>query len=441
MAVNAFDVVISGGGVAGATVAVALGEFGYRVAVVEPGMDSSKRLAGELVHPPGTAALDELGLLDHLHIGEGSRVKGFSVRFSGDTDTAVVHLPYEAQNGHLGFAMEHSLMRERLLAAAARCPWVTVLSNARVTGADLRAKDSATVTVSSPAGEMRLRCRMLVAADGGSSPLSRLAGMVLTRHRVSTLFGVFLRDVRLPDPGYGHVLLGGSGPVLAYAISDDAVRVMFDVAPRARVADCHANLHALPEPLRSRAMQALHAARPVASASYAASMRQVVSGRLVLVGDAAGCCHPVTATGLTVCVRDALRLRSALRETGGDILSALPLYARLRRSPQRTRLVMARALHETFCAQTPESRLMCDGLREYWLSSTRRRTASMALLSTSDGRLHVMLQELAHVIRCGFGVRVADAWRAGNFSLASMRVLLHLSKSLLRHAGETVRTT
>jgi hypothetical protein len=84
---------------------------------------------------------------------------------------------------------------------------------------------------------------------------------------------------------------------------------------------------------------------------------------------------------------------------------------------------------------------MCDGLREYWLSSTSRRTTSMALLSTSDGRLHVMLQELAQVIRCGFGVRVSDAWRAGNFSLASMRVLLHLSKSLLRHAGETVRTT
>jgi 2-polyprenyl-6-methoxyphenol hydroxylase-like FAD-dependent oxidoreductase len=217
--------------------------------------------------------------------------------------------------------------------------------------------------------------------------------------------------------------------------------VIFDVPPAAKVADCRANLHALPEPFRSSVSQALEARRPVASASYAASMRQVACGRLVLVGDAAGCCHPVTATGLTVCVRDALRLRDALRETGGDILRALPMYDRLRRAPQRTRLVMARALHETFCAQTPELRLMRDGLREYWLGSTRRRTTSMALLSTADGRLPVMLKELAQVIRCGFGARVSDAWHDGNFSAARMRVLLHLSKRLLRHAGEALRTT
>ena len=38
---------------------------------------------------------------------------------------------------------------------------------------------------------------------------------------------------------------------------------------------------------------------------------RVVEDRLVLVGDAGGCCHPLTATGLSVCTRDALRLRDA----------------------------------------------------------------------------------------------------------------------------------
>lgn len=433
--------VVAGGGVAGACVAVALGEFGYRVAVVEPGMDPSKRLAGELVHPPGAAALAELGVLDDLRAGEGGRVTGFSVRFGGAADAVVVRLPYAQASGHLGLAVEHGFMRERLLAAASRCPWVTVLPGARVTGADLSAKDSATVQVSSPGQELRLRCRMLVAADGCCSQVSRLAGMMPPCHRVSTLFGVLLRDARLPDSGYGHVLLGGSGPILAYQLSDGSIRVMFDVPPSATAADCRANLHALPEPFRSSVTQALEAGRPLASASYATSLRQVSRGRLVLVGDAAGCCHPVTSTGLTVSVRDAVRLRDALREAGGDIARALPLYARRRRPPQRTRLVMARAAHEIFCAPTPELRLMRDGMREYWLSSARRRTASMALLSTADGRLRVMLQEVAQVILCGMGARLSDGWREGRFSPAQTRVLFDLSRRLLRHAGEALRTT
>ena len=44
------DVLVAGGGIAGTAIAAALSEFGYEVLVVEPGMDGSKRLAGELIH-------------------------------------------------------------------------------------------------------------------------------------------------------------------------------------------------------------------------------------------------------------------------------------------------------------------------------------------------------------------------------------------------------
>ena len=54
--VGQFDVIIAGGGMAGVAVAAALGEFGYRVALVEPGMDATRRLAGELIHPRSSSA-------------------------------------------------------------------------------------------------------------------------------------------------------------------------------------------------------------------------------------------------------------------------------------------------------------------------------------------------------------------------------------------------
>jgi len=380
--------------------------------------------------------------------GERSEVCGLAVRFGGAADSKVVHLPYRHADTvtSAAFAMEHNVIRERLLNAVSSFPGVTVLERSRITAVevdpDLRHQKRASVRLSSPAGEMVLRTRLLVGADGASSPVSRLAGIIQSRERVSTLFGFLLQGKPLPNPGFGHVFLGGSGPVLAYAVSKSAVRIMFDVpdssgGPR-RAEACLENLHALPEPFRGEVAQRLEKPGIVASASYRAAVREVTRGRLVLVGDAAGCCHPLTATGLTVCARDALRLRDALRDTGGDIEGALPLYATRRKGPQRIRMMLAQALYEVFCAQTPESRLVRDGLRKYWDGNSQRREKSLALVSTENGRASCMLMELAQVLLCTFGTRISQVWRRES-SPPETGVLLGLSRLLLRHAGESLR--
>src|SRR5579864_8921860 len=123
---------------AGAVVAAALSEFDYRVAVVEPGMDATRRLAGELIHPPGAAALGELGLLAPLRAHEGARIAGFSVHFGDGRGHNAIRLPYrDASGGGSAFAMEHSLIRERMIAAVARLPQVTVMETARLSAVEL----------------------------------------------------------------------------------------------------------------------------------------------------------------------------------------------------------------------------------------------------------------------------------------------------------------
>ncbi|HEX9820509.1 MAG TPA: monooxygenase, partial [Methylomirabilota bacterium] len=110
-----FDVVIAGSGMAGAAVAAALDNLGWRTLVVEPGLDSSKRLAGELIHPPGAADLAELGLLGDLEAAGGTPVLGFAV--IGDGQAHV--LPYARVDGQrpTGFAMEHAAIATTLRAA------------------------------------------------------------------------------------------------------------------------------------------------------------------------------------------------------------------------------------------------------------------------------------------------------------------------------------
>ena len=84
---------------------------------------------------------------------------------------------------------------------------------------------------------------------------------------------------------------------------------------------------------------------------------------------------------------------------------------------------------------------MRDGLREYWNGDSKRCARSMALVSTAEERLRIMMIELERVMVCSFRARLSEAWREGRLDPSQTRVLLGLSRVVLRHAGETLRTT
>ena len=79
----------------------------------------------------------------------------------------------------------------------------------------------------------------------------------------SQTVGVVLSGVTLPLEGYGHVLLGGPGPILIYRLDEQHVRLIVDVplertTPRDRIGfllDSYTDL--LPEPFREAFVDAL----------------------------------------------------------------------------------------------------------------------------------------------------------------------------------------
>ena len=101
-------------GAAGAAAAAALAQLDYRVLIVEPGLDHSRRLAGELIHPPGVADLSTLGLLSCLQSAGGVPVHGFAM-FAGGTQV----LPYAEVVGlkNDGLSMEHGTIAASMLDA------------------------------------------------------------------------------------------------------------------------------------------------------------------------------------------------------------------------------------------------------------------------------------------------------------------------------------
>jgi squalene monooxygenase len=433
------DVVIAGGGIAGFAAAASLQEFGWSTLVVEPGQHAERRLAGELIHPPGMAGLVDLKLCGNDGLPGAVAIRGFQV-FREEGGRAV-ELPYDldSQSGLPGNALEHGMIRSGLAAAAASLPKVALWRGARITDVNASSlHDVAQVTITSAGKKETVACRMVVGADGASSAIRRLAGIGHSRRDLSHITGYRVDAAALPARGFGHIFMTRKAPVLAYEIGGGQARVMFDHLISSGETPADHRLHAsarLPTALRAAVDEAVATQRGLGFVSADVFVDAVGKGRLLLVGDAAGSCHPLTASGITVAIGDAQRLRQALDDSGGEAVRAIELYARRRCASQRARRLLASAVHEACGREDRAARLIRDGLIDYWELDARGRKASMALLTMSDSRILAIVREMASLLMIGLRRTYPRAQPLGHRLIEGTRLTAALSALLLRHVS------
>lgn len=436
------DVLVGGGGVAGLAAAVAMEQLGNRVVVIEPGLHEDRRLAGEVFHPPGVEGLAELGILPSLTTAPAVTVEGFSVWMNGDC----FRLPYSDVTAHrrVGLCLRHDLIRERMMNAVKELPNITVKHNMRVVGIDQSESSNVVVNVANGSEATSYRCRMLVAADGTSSRLARMAGICVLNRRISTIIGYRIRIDNLPEREFGHVILGPGAPILLYPIDREEARILFDLpyqpGRRPTTANCISASAVLPPALRGDVARAIATQRPMSVISQSVMTAQSVNGRVALVGDAGGACHPLTATGMSMCINDALILRAALSEQKGDVPAALRLYHHKRRWPQATRLVLADALRDAFCGASSEQRILRDGILSHLRCSPAGRSATLALLSTADSRPLALLRQFVIVMLRGYIMHLRHPLPA-NDGVGAVRAATMLVASLYRRIRQVLRGT
>ena len=389
------DVLVAGGGPAGAATAAAMGRLGLRVTLADAGQDRRKQLAGELLHPIGVEELTRYGFAEVLG-GGGSPVVGFAV-IDGE-HTAL--LPYGP--GNRGLGIEHHMLIEPLLGVVER-QGIEVRRKTRV-GEVVDGPDHLEATLSHDGRDERVRASILVAADGRASPVRRSLGIPEEHTRLSTMIGVLVDRALLPHPDRGHLFIGGPWPVLAYAISAERARVMVDLplgSTAERLRSEPVILEGLPGPLCEGVLAGLEREPPLVASNDTRIPEAVTRGRVVLVGDAAGCCHPLSASGMASAVRDARGLEAAMAEHPGDLSEALTSYARARRPPNRTRIALASALYDAFSSPRPEMAALRRGMFRYWENTRTGARNSMALLSTRETRMSAMAREYARVVAHG----------------------------------------
>lgn len=420
-----YDVVIIGAGMAGCAVAQALAladrEGRRKILVIDRHKGSAPRFAGEFIHPRGAQVLEDLRFYGPLKREGAVDVDGFTVRERAEG--RYVELPYADVAGQRaqGIAVHHKALVRAMRAVIRERPQVTLLEGwtikALVRGFGERVLGA---VLSGPEGQaFEVRADLVVGADGKASQVRRLAGQPDDRQTIGFTAGLELRDAAVPAATWGNIVLGAWGPVLVYPIHRDpqglTYRVTFDLpaqlpAKGERIGEylLETFVPYLPTALGDQLARVIGGHRgpfEMAPTVNLPAPRASAPG-LVLVGDAAGCSHPITASGMTMGLRDAEVLGEQARERAGAPLHEPWLddgcVRRYRAEHDRyvpTRQALADAIYEVFRGGNEGARAIQRALFDYWESSAESRTRSMALLSCAEGRPSVFLSEYLKTAR------------------------------------------
>ncbi|MCY4148089.1 MAG: FAD-dependent monooxygenase [Gammaproteobacteria bacterium] len=327
-----YDVAIVGGGPVGSVCALAHARKGLRVVMLEANPKSAYRLAGEWLHPPAVRILEELGVELSIECKEPIG-KGFAI-FPED-GTEAIRFPYSS--GVRGFSCEHSTLVASIHKTVKSQPNIDFIVDARAA-----AVEDGCVEYTFKGKNETIHAPRIVGADGQASIVRQSLGLSISPKIISQTVGIILNDVELPLEGYGHVFLGGPGPILIYRLSEGQVRLISDIpqdrtSPKDRIAfllDSYTEV--LPDTIKPSFMEALRTKKFQIAINKVRPHVTYGSARRILIGDAAGHYHPMTAMGMTFGFGDAFALadhedfktftRKRFRETHTPSFLAMGLY-------------------------------------------------------------------------------------------------------------------
>lgn len=364
------DVVIVGAGISGCAMAVAMGNAGRSVLLLEKNLKEPNRIVGELLQPGGVRALEKLGLGDCLKGIDAIPVNGYEVIYHGQP----VEIPYpenvldEKGEKPQGQSFHHGRFIQKLRLAAMQNPNVTVVEttvNSLVkngwTGQILGAE-----CATGPEKRKDYYFGTLTVVCDGYASNIRKAFRSDKPIGGSKFYGVELIDGELPRRYHGHVVLGDHSPVLLYQIGMHETRALIDVPDNTPSASPAAG--GIKNHLRNVVLPTLpKCVRPTFDAAIDGQIRSMPNSWLppttnktpgmIIIGDAMNMRHPLTGGGMTVALMDVVLLSELLSPEAvprlGDtklVLKQMQTFHWRRKNLTSVINILAQALYSLFAA-------------------------------------------------------------------------------------------
>jgi 2-octaprenyl-6-methoxyphenol hydroxylase len=325
--VEEFDIAVIGGGMVGASFALAAAAADRRIVLIEgtvpdsaahqsfdertTALGNASRRILDALGAWGSLA-DQCGVIRAIHVSDAGRF-GFA------------HLNAREQSVEaFGFVVPN-----RLLGAAL---WQQIRANDHI---DVRmpatvesiGTDAAGVTVRLADQGGELRARLAVAADGAHSAVRRDAGITATEADYEQVAIVANVVTDAPHDGTAFERFTSAGPLALVPLRDGSYTLIWARRPADAAATLAAGgadfLQLLQQHFGWRAGKFISAGR---RASYPLKLTRadaVVGQRTVLIGNAAQSLHPVAGQGFNLALRDAAALAELLAAPGDPGADAL----------------------------------------------------------------------------------------------------------------------
>ena len=365
-----YDIVIAGGGMIGASLALALSPLGLRVAVVEavargeslqPSFDDRSTALSRSTQ----RMFEAMGLWDdilpaatpirRIHVSDRGRF-GFS------------HID-AAQQGveALGYVVINRVLGEVLQSTLARAELVDVICPARVVDIETGG-DSAIVRIEAADGEQRdLECQLLVAADGANSGLRPMMGICAKKsdYGQHAVIGNLLPEKSLDNCAYERFT--DQGPLALLPVADDRAAFVWTVASddaeRVLELDDETFLGELQGAFGYRLGKLSRVGKRAAYPLSLSKALRLTAERSVLVGNSAHGLHPVAAQGFNLGMRDVAALCDCIADARSANPSAdlgdpglLDRYAGWRRADQGKLVRLTDGIVRLFGSSSPPLR-------------------------------------------------------------------------------------
>lgn len=351
MADDTVDILIVGGGLAGAVLMLALANLGYRTLLVEAKPFSDRVQtdfdARSLALSPASVQIlqmlqiwpllqEHATAIESIHVSE-QRHFG-SAYLGGDKKTP---LGFVVEIQHINQALHQLLNPQRIMAPA-----------------QLTAYDAAfgIATINNGVSQSTVHSRLVVAADGADSVVRQLCGLPAQLKDYNQSAIVANIGLARSHRHRAFERFTSSGPLALLPMTDQRASLVWALPPpeagRLMLMDEDLFLNHLQRAFGYRLGRLLNVGRRVSYPLRQVIMPQCAVGSVVFVGNAAHTLHPVAGQGFNLGLRDVAMLVQCIVNHGlGD--SMLRIYQESRHVDQTAMACFTDGLVELFISKLP----------------------------------------------------------------------------------------
>jgi 2-octaprenyl-6-methoxyphenol hydroxylase len=380
-----FDVAIAGGGMVGASFALALRSTRLRVLLVESVPAES---AGQPSFDERTTALgngsrqifETLGVWPAMEAASAA-IRSIHVSDAGRFGMARLEAREQGVDA-FGYVVPNRVIGRALWQALRDAPNITLAVPAKLESADLR-DDGVTLGVTIDGRRETVRAAVAVAADGAGSALRASAGIDADVEDYDQVAIVLNAATERPSQGDAFERFTPSGPLAVLPVAGGGYAVIWAVRPDRAAALMALNDSEFADELLAafgwRAGRWNKIGRRNTYPLLLSRAAETAAGRVVLIGNAAQALHPVAGQGFNLGLRDAATLAEMLAGAGGqpDFSELLSKFAAWRAEDRRGVTRFTDGLVKLFGSELPGAGLVRNfGLLLFDLSPAAKRALS-----------------------------------------------------------------